>query len=161
MQVETVMTSDVWTCGPHDTLEHAAHLMWERDCGVIPVVDRDRRVVGMVTDRDVCMAAYTKGRPLSHVRVDEIMSCRIHAVCIGDSVSHAEHLMREFQVRRLPVVDGSGYLVGLFSLVDLARCVTRAVADDANGPNADSVSQTLAEIGTPHRGARSARARLG
>src|SRR5271165_2361118 len=103
LRVETVMTTDVWTCAPHDTLEHAAHLMWERDCGVIPVVDRERHVVGMITDRDVCMAAYTQGKPLGRVRVVDVMSRHIHTVGPTDSVLHAEHMMSDFQVRRLPV----------------------------------------------------------
>jgi CBS domain-containing protein len=63
VKVFELMTRDVKTCGCADMVEHAAHIMWTRDCGCVPVVDGDGHVVGMVTDRDVCMAAYTQGRP--------------------------------------------------------------------------------------------------
>ncbi len=145
LQIGAVMTRDVWTCAAHDTLDHAARLMWERDCGALPVVDRDHRVVGMITDRDVCMAAYTKGKVLSHVHVSDAMARYVHTVRISDDVLHAEHAMSEFQVRRLPVIDGTGRLVGLVSLVDLARRNRHPDHESTDG-----VARTLAAIGAPH-----------
>jgi CBS domain-containing protein len=59
-----LMTTNAKSCGTMDNLERAAQIMWENDCGVVPVVDGSERVVGMVTDRDICMAAYTQGQPL-------------------------------------------------------------------------------------------------
>ena len=61
MKVGDLMTKDVKACSQHDSLNRAAQLMWENDCGSVPVVDSDSKVVGMLTDRDICMAAYTKG----------------------------------------------------------------------------------------------------
>ena len=61
MNVDRLMTRNVECCGPDSTLAEAAQKMWERDCGSLPVCDRDRRVVGMITDRDICMAAWLQG----------------------------------------------------------------------------------------------------
>src|SRR5690606_28351921 len=72
MQVRELMTRDVQVCGPRDDLNRAAQIMWDHDCGVVPVVDSERRPIGMVTDRDVCMAAYTQGKPLSAIRAEEV-----------------------------------------------------------------------------------------
>ena len=70
MKVEQVMNRNVKTCRSSDSLDRAAQLMWENDCGCVPIVDDEGRGVGMVTDRDVCMAAYTQGGPLTHLRVE-------------------------------------------------------------------------------------------
>jgi Mg/Co/Ni transporter MgtE len=67
--VRDLMTTAVRSCTTGDNLQRAAQIMWESDCGVVPVVDRDGRLVGMITDRDICMAAYTQGKPLSHIGV--------------------------------------------------------------------------------------------
>src|SRR5262245_6101900 len=64
MEVREIMSTDLETCRADDTLDRAARLMWEHDCGVVPVVDHEGTAVGMITDRDICMAAYTQGRPL-------------------------------------------------------------------------------------------------
>src|SRR5689334_6521679 len=76
MKIAEFMTQGVYTVHPHDTLEKAAGVMWEHDCGAVPVVEHDGRVVAMITDRDICMAAYTQGRRLSAMRVDSAMSQR-------------------------------------------------------------------------------------
>jgi len=64
MNASDVMTKTVRSCSAGDSLQRAAQLMWEGDCGSVPVVDSDNRVVGILTDRDIAMAAYTQGRPL-------------------------------------------------------------------------------------------------
>lgn len=108
-------------CGPADSLDCAARILWEHDCGVVPVVDEKHRVVGMVTDRDVCMAAYTRGRTLGALPVHGAMA---HAVarCQPDhDVEAALRIMAEAQVHRLPVVDGNDRLLGILSLTDVLR----------------------------------------
>jgi len=102
MHVEEIMTTSVKSCGPDDSLDTAARLMWEHDCGCVPVIDQDGRVLAMLTDRDVCMAAYTQGRTLAEIRVSAAMSNACHAVSPNDPVVAAERLMQEHQVRRLP-----------------------------------------------------------
>lgn len=144
MTAERVMTRDVASCSPSDTLNHAAQLMWERDCGVIPVV-QDDRVVGMVTDRDCCMAAYTKGRRLDEISVGEIMANDVKCCTPDERVADVERRMSEFQIRRMPVVLDGGRLVGILSMNDLALAAERGMA----GP--EEVAETLAQI-SHHRG---------
>jgi len=73
MKVRDLMAYEVAACRPTDSLNIAAHLMWEYDCGCVPVVDRENVVVGIVTDRDICMGAYTQGRSLHVISVQEVM----------------------------------------------------------------------------------------
>jgi len=126
MKIKDVMSHPVVTCPISATLDNAARLMWEFDCGVVPVVDDKGRVAGVVTDRDICMAAYTQGKPLHSIPVTSAMSRQVVAVHDGESVETAEHLMSENQIRRLPVLDGDSQMVGLVSMNDLARLAARA-----------------------------------
>ncbi len=76
MKIEQLMTKEVRTCPPESGLNEAARIMWEHDCGCVPIVaaDRSGRLAGILTDRDVCMAAYTQGKPLAEIRASEVMS---------------------------------------------------------------------------------------
>jgi CBS domain-containing protein len=120
MKVQELMTRDVASCNAADNLSAPARIMWERDCGVVPVLDDERRLVGVVTDRDLAMAAYTQSRPLHEIRTSTAMSKELH-VCRGeDSIDAAQETMRREQVRRLPVVDSARRLVGILALNDIA-----------------------------------------
>ena len=121
MKVSELMTSEVKGCYQHDSLNRAAQLMWENDCGSVPVVDSEMKVIGMLTDRDICMAAYTQGVALTEASVGGAMSCDICTCQPADSITAAAERMRERQIRRLPVVDKSGKLVGILSMSDIAR----------------------------------------
>ena len=151
MNVEQVMTREVKTCSPDDSLSRAAQIMWETDCGAVPVVDAEGKPVAMITDRDICMAAYTRGLALSEMTVSSACSKRLVTVGLADMLATAEQLMRQFQIRRLPVVNGGarveGRVVGILSMNDLAR---RALARDRRGEvGAEGVVKTLAAICTP------------
>lgn len=121
MKVQSIMTGEVVVCRPEDSLETAARLLWERDCGSLPVVDAAGRTRAMITDRDICMGAYTTGRPLAELRVADSMSSRLIACQAGDSIEEAARTMSEHALRRLPVVDDDGVLRGVVCLSDLAR----------------------------------------
>jgi CBS domain-containing protein len=130
MRVSQLMTTDVTTCLATDSLNRAAQIMWERRCGSVPVVDQSERVVGMVTDRDVSMAAYTQGRRLDDIAVTLAMS---HPVCTCPASATAEEaagLMMAHGVQRLVVVDGQRRLAGVVSLDGIAR---QAAEWDGNG----------------------------
>jgi signal-transduction protein with cAMP-binding, CBS, and nucleotidyltransferase domain len=101
--------------------------MWENDFGCLPVTEGDgaQRLVGMITDRDICMAAYFAGRPLHEIRVADAMTREVCACNPGDDLSEARAIMREAAVRRLPVIDASEQPIGLLSLADLAREAVR------------------------------------
>ena len=120
MNVGQLMTHGVKTCRPQDSLNTAAKLMWDNNCGSIGVVG-DAGVVGMLTDRDICMAAYTQGRPLSEVQVSSAMSKTLFSCGPEDSLARAEEIMQTNRIRRLPVIDADNHLVGILSLDDIAR----------------------------------------
>jgi CBS domain-containing protein len=152
MNVEKIMTRGVKTCGPEDTLWTAAQIMWEKDCGCVPVV-KDGKVVGMITDRDICMAAWTQDARLSELSVSRVCSQEPLSCGPGDPVAKAEELMRTRQVRRLPVVD-ENRLVGIVSLNDIARSAANARARKgvaAQTVTAAQVGEALAEIGRPRQ----------
>ena len=123
MRVEHLMSKNVTPCDAEDRLSEVARIMWERDCGSVPVIalTDGGHVVAMITDRDICMAAYTSGRPLADLRVYEAMSRSLHACKPGDTVTEVEAIMRENQLHRIPVVDDAGNLAGIVALADLAR----------------------------------------
>jgi CBS domain-containing protein len=150
MNVSELMTTPVTTCAHDDKLQRAAQLMWDGDCGAIPVVHGEGHLVGMITDRDICMAAYTRGLALWQIPVSEAMSKEVHSVRTKDSVEQAEAVMKSARIRRVPVLDGEGRLVGILSMNDLARQAQQAVGGARkNGLSADSVAQTLAAICEP------------
>jgi CBS domain-containing protein len=123
-RVEQLMSLGVATCRPDDRLGAAARIMWEHDCGVVPVTIPEaggERIVGMLTDRDVCMAAYTQGRALDEIVVSTAMSDGVRACGPKEPIVNALRLMASGQVHRLPVVDDDGHLLGLLSFADVAR----------------------------------------
>ncbi len=139
-------------CRPTDTLNEPARLMWELDCGAVPVVDEAGHLVGILTDRDICMAAYTRGKPLAALSVESTMSRHVVAVSPRDTLESVAVLMRQNQVRRIPVVE-RGRLVGIVTLADLARYCDRA--PEAKHQERDVLVHTLAAISQPEPAARS------
>ena len=151
MNVGQLMTQNVRACSRHNTLEAAARLMWDNDCGCVPVVDENRRVLGMLTDRDICMAAYTQGGPLRALTVSSAMSKRLYTCKPDDTLEAAEAVMRANQIRRLPVTDAEGRLVGIISLNDIAREGEHELALEAKKRQvtSDEIGLTLAAICSP------------
>ena len=143
MKVADLMTRAVRACAIHDTLNDAARIMWDHDCGCAPVVDAHGRLAGIVTDRDLCMAAYTQGVPLAAIPVERAMSARVISCARGDDLETAHRLMRTHLIHRLPVVDTRGHLLGILSLSDL---VSHARANGAPPSEAVEVATTLHAI---------------
>lgn len=160
MKVEQLMSTQVQSCRPEDTLAHAAQMMWERDCGCLPVCrgDGSGEVVATITDRDICMAAFLQHKPLHELNVSEAMARALYACRPEDAVADVENTMRAHQVRRLPVVDEQGRLVGLISLADLAReaALEAQTASGVPDLSENEVGDTLAAICQPGRPAASA-----
>ena len=151
MRVEQLMSKDVVPCDVEDRLNDVAAILWERDCGGVPVVARsaEGRVVAMITDRDLCMAAYTTGRPLTEIRVYEAMSRSLHCCKPGDTAREAEAIMRRHQVRRLPVVADDGNLAGILSLADLGRVAKSQRRKKEPGISEKEVVHLLEAIAAP------------
>jgi CBS-domain-containing membrane protein len=125
--------------------------MWTYDCGSLPVIDTDgaQRIVGMITDRDICMSALFKGRPLNELIVSDAMAKDVKTCRPTDSLSAAERIMRDAQIRRLPVVDNDGALVGMLTLADLALASARARTSPKKELTGNEVGMTLASICAP------------
>jgi CBS domain-containing protein len=121
MKIDAIMTKNPTTCRPESTLAEAARLMWETDVGCLPVIDADGFPIAMITDRDICMAAYTQGRPLAASHVSSAMSHRLLSVTESAKLADVEALMQKNQIRRVPVVDIAGQLVGMVTIGDIAR----------------------------------------
>lgn len=121
MKIGQAMIAEVTSCSPQETLQVAGERLRAHACGTLPVVDGRRRVVGILTDRDICIAATARDQPLSQLRVADAMTRDPSTCRAEDGLATAERLMRHGKVRRLPVVDRDGVLVGILSVDDLAR----------------------------------------
>jgi CBS domain-containing protein len=121
--------------------------MWDHDIGFLPVVNADGCVVGVITDRDICMAAYTQGVALSAGKVASAMSQKVISVHPDDSLRAVENTMRQNQIRRVPVLDGTGQPLGIIALADLARHGEETAFRKAL--EARGVAKTLAAISEP------------
>ena len=128
--------------------------MWEHDCGFIPVIgsNGDGALAGVITDRDIAMATYIQGKPPFAIPPSSVMTRKPICCRADDDLDKAEALMRTNQVRRLPVVDQSGHVVGILSLSDIAREVRREKgAGRKSELGSESLSATLAAICKPRR----------
>lgn len=125
MKVKDVMKTDVGFCSTEDNLMKVAEVMRRRDCGVVPIVGADKKVVGMLTDRDLCLAVVARNRKASDVKTEEILGGK-PVVCAADNkLEDALRKMRKYQVKRLAVIGASGELVGIFSITDILLAVRR------------------------------------
>ena len=144
MTVKELQTSAVKTCGRDTDLATVAKLMWDGDCGAVPVVTDDHKVIGMITDRDICIAAATRSRAPAEIRAREVITGNgIHAVKPDDDVRVALRTMRKHRVRRLPVVDQQQRLSGILSINDLALRASPGLPD---GVPAQEFLETLQAI---------------
>ncbi len=150
MKVKEIMTFGVRTCSASDTLRQAAALMAIHGCGFIPVVaasDGTGGIEGVVTDRDIVLAAFREDTPLSAIPVTTAMSRDVTVCYVDDSVSLAEKLMCDNRVRRLPVLDFDDKLAGVISLDDIARQAQQEVrVTGLMQVSQSAVAETLAEI---------------
>lgn len=143
MQVEDIMTRVVFTCDAHASLESVARVMWDHDCGYVPIVDENEQLAGVVTDRDVAMAAYLHGRALADISVVEIMSRPVHSCTPTASVELAHQIMRSAEIRRLPVVDQNDKLIGLVTWSDLLAAAQRETSASAAAALTRQAIETL------------------
>jgi len=150
MHLKDIMSHPAITCPVVGTLDGPARLMWEFDCGAVLLTGLDGRLEGIITDRDICIAALMQGKPLHEVPTETAMASRPVMCHVDDAVETAEELMRMQQVRRIPVVDGEGRPVGVVSMNDLARLAARVRRSASDR----EVLQTLAAICQPRTPAR-------
>ncbi len=145
MKIAELMTRKPRTCRSDQSCADAARALWETNCGAIPVVDAEGRLVAMITDRDICMAALSQGKPLVAVPVWVAASRDVVAAIDTDGVEVARALMEQRGLRRIAVVDGGRRVVGVVLAIDLKR---NAMAGRRSGRVAVSdVVRKLAVIG--------------
>ena len=118
MEVKDVMTKEPKTCTPDTTVAEAAHLMWEGDCGILPVVD-DGELMGVVTDRDMYVALATRDALASQLRVGAVANRNVVTCEPDEDIHEALAKMKQARVRRLPVVGFGRTVVGILSMNDI------------------------------------------
>jgi CBS domain-containing protein len=147
MRVQDLMSHPALTCDVNDDLNVPAKLMWDHDCGVILVVRGDGKLEGVITDRDICMAAYTQGRSLDQILVNSVMAKHVVSAHPDQKLGEVERMMVEHQVRRIPVVDEDNRPVGVLSLNDLA--LESVEPDTRMKDGVSKVAHTLAAVCRP------------
>jgi CBS domain-containing protein len=145
MTITEIMTTDVRTCTPDTDLNLVAQIMLEEDCGLVPVVDRSGKTVGVVTDRDACMAVASHRRTLAHISAGEAMSHPVFGCFTEDTAKAALDTMAKHRVRRLPVLDHQGHLQGIVSMNDIVLAPRHRGA-----PTSDDIVEAMKAICT-HR----------
>ncbi len=120
MRARDIMTRDPQCCRREDTARRAAEIMRDQDCGVIPVVDESRRVIGIVTDRDLALRIIATGRSVD-TTLNEVMTPGAKCCSADDDLRDVEHKMAELQVGRIPICDAGGRVLGIISQADIAR----------------------------------------
>ena len=135
-QIQELMTKSPRTVRADATLVEAAKLMREEDTGVVPIVDGEN-LVGVVTDRDIAIRAVADGKDPQSTKVTDVASKDVVTVDPQQNLDEALRLMAQHQVRRLPVVEEDGRLVGIVAQADIARA-----GDDARtGEVVEQISQ--------------------
>jgi len=157
MKVQDVMTSPARSCAADAAIVDAARTMWENHCGALPVLDDDGEPVGIVTDRDICMALVRKNRFPARIAVREVMTPYPFTCQPQDGVGEALTIMAENRVRRLPVVNDEGHLIGIVSISDVAAALSSG-RQEVRGADAvhRMVARTLLKISAPPAADRTA-----
>jgi len=146
--VRSFMTTHVRTCQGDDSLSHAAQLMWDTDCGAVAVLSQGQ-LVGIVTDRDLCMATYTQGKAPAEIRVETAMSKALFSCAPDDSIATALATMGAKRLRRLPVLDQADKLVGMLTTADVARWARSLGNPEVNAALVDALGAISAS--SPHK----------
>ena len=120
MDLNTVMTANPACCGRETSLQQVAKMMAENDCGMIPVVDQQGMPVGAITDRDIAVRAVAKGGDMDSCCAGDYMSAPVRTVSQDSTLADCCAAMESAQLRRMPVVDAQGRLVGVVAQADIA-----------------------------------------
>lgn len=146
MKVKEIMTPDAKAIWLTESLADAAQIMWENDCGVLPIIKDGRKVIGIITDRDICMAVTMRDRNPSAVSVEEVMSGQVYSVNPEDDVDKALEAMQEHKIRRLPVVNAEGELEGILSMNDFVLNAQPSDGTAGDGVGYDEIVKTYQAI---------------
>ena len=129
MKVHEVMSKSALACRADTNLAEVARVMEQRECGFVTITDASgRKIVGVVTDRDICLAAYRFLAPLTEILASSAMSKHVHGCTEDDDLTHAMEIMRRHFLHRLPVLDSTGRLTGILSIEDVVQLEIDLVA---------------------------------
>ena len=146
MKVKEVMMGTPYHCQPETNLGSATELMWNANCGFLPVQAADGKVIGVVTDRDICIALGTRSRLAGDVVVGEVMSGKLFSCAPDDDIHVALQTLREGKVRRLPVIGSNGSLVGVISMDDILSRIEPSSLGKKPELSSDEVVRTFRAI---------------
>ena len=121
MDIQSLMTPNPTCCSPNQSLREVAQLMADNDCGQIPVVDEQRRPLGVITDRDIAVRAVAKGAEIASATASDFMTSPVTTVRHDSSVDKVAKCMEDQQIRRVVVVDDQGAVAGIVAQADIAR----------------------------------------
>ncbi len=152
MTVKEVMTKPVATCRLDTNLAEAAALMWENNCGILPVLNEAGAIAGVVTDRDLCIALGTRNVPSSELCVRDVVNRQARVCQTNDDIHTALWHMSEGKVRRLPVVNDDSTLEGIVSMDDVVLNAQRDARFDSAISFSDVVTTLQAIYGRDDRG---------
>ena len=151
MRVQDIMVNDIATCAPDANLESVAMMMWDNDCGIVPITDKHGKPLGIITDRDISIAAAMKHRQLSEISVSDVKDGQIVSCQPDQDVKNALKMMRDTKIRRLPVVDRQGSLVGMLSMGDIvANVTTNSNTTTPDNPTCEDIVSTLKAVYIHH-----------
>jgi CBS domain-containing protein len=151
VKIEDIMTRNVRGCSPEDSLGVAAQIMWENDCGAVPVIDSAGRIVGIITDRDICMASHLQGGTLRDSTVASCMARDVKCCAPTDTPATVQALMQQNKIRRVPVIDRERRLIGMIALSDLAYVMSTQQTLGGDGMTWTAIAHTLAAVSEPRR----------
>ena len=145
MKVREIMTPDPVCCIPEDSAQNVATMLRDQDIGSMPVVmdQSSHKLVGVITDRDLCCSVVAHGLDPRQTKIDRIFSLNPVTCRDGENVTACEELMQRHQIRRVPIVDGEGRCIGILSQADLAL-----------HEKPEKISKTVTEISKPAPEAR-------
>jgi CBS domain-containing protein len=129
MDIQSLMTANPICCRPNQSLREVAQLMADNDCGQIPVVDEQRRPLGVITDRDIAVRAVAKGAEIASATASDFMTSPATTVREDGSVAQVAKCMEDQQIRRVVVVDDSGAVTGIVAQADIARSGNNLTAE--------------------------------
>ena len=137
-RIRDFMTANPVAVSEKDNIREVARIMKREDTGVVPVIDEGKRVIGMVTDRDIVVRLVAEGKDPSNAKVNEVMTKNVRAVREEATVKEALQVMGGAHVRRVPVVNTKNELVGILSLGDIATDTNQV---DGIGKTVEEISQ--------------------
>ncbi len=146
MKVKDVMMGTPASCPAGTNLGAAVEILWNRNCGILPIVDAQEKLIGVVTDRDICIALGTRNKLAGEITVNEVASANVFSCRPDDDIRSALATMAQTKVRRLPVVDAQGKLQGILSLDDVVLHANGGILGKSPELSNDEVIETLKQV---------------